>query len=169
MSLLARLFPEPAMSAAVAGLWLVVASSFTPNSFLMAAVLGILLPLATQRFWPDRPRLRRPGRAAAYFLMVCGDIILANWEVARLVLGPVARLCPRFFTVPLDTGHPFVATLLGATVSLTPGTVSVEIVRDSAGRPTHLFVHGLNVVDEAEAIARIKKRYEARLVEIFGC
>jgi len=169
MNLLARLFPEPAMSVAVAGLWLVIASTFTLNSVLMAVALGILLPLATKEFWPDRPHIRRPGLAIAYFLKVCGDIVVANWEVARLVLGPVARLRPAFLTVPLERDHPFVATLLGATVSLTPGTVSVEILRDADGRATHLFVHGLNIVDEAETIARIKTRYEAPLREIFGC
>ncbi len=169
MSLAARLFPAPALSVAVAGLWLVLASRFTLNSLVMAVALGILLPILTDSFWPDRPRLRRPGLAALHFLKVCGDIVVANWDVARLVLGPVSRIHPRFFTVPLDVRHPFVATLLGSTVSLTPGTVSVEIVRDAEGRATHLFVHGLNVEDEAATIANIKARYEAPLMEIFGC
>ncbi|MFN3590590.1 MAG: Na+/H+ antiporter subunit E [Thermaurantiacus sp.] len=169
MSAIRRIFPAPALSAGVAGLWLVVVSSFTLNSVLMALVLGILLPLATQGFWPDRPRLVRPGLAITHFLKICGDIVVANWEVARLVLGPVSRLHPAFFTVPLDVEHPFLATLLGATVSLTPGTVSVEIVRDGTGRTTHLFVHGLNVEDEAKAIATIKARYEAPLLEMFQC
>lgn len=169
MSALRRIFPAPALSAGVAGLWLVVASSFTLNSLLMALAVGTLLPLATRNFWPDRPRLVRPGLAITHFLKVCGDIIVANWEVARLVLGPVSRLKPAFFTVPLEVAHPFVATLLGATVSLTPGTVSVEIVRDASGRATHLFVHGLNVEDEARTIATIKARYEAPLLEMFRC
>jgi multicomponent K+:H+ antiporter subunit E len=167
--MLARLFPSPAMSATVAGLWLVVVSSFTLNSLLMALLMGTLLPLLTAQFWPDRPRLRRPGLAIVHFLKVCWDIVIANWEVARLVLGPVSRLRPAFFTVPLDAGHPFVATLLGATVSLTPGTVSVEIIRDADGRATALFVHGLNVTDPERAVATIKARYEAPLLEIFAC
>jgi multicomponent K+:H+ antiporter subunit E len=169
MSLAARILPAPAMTAIIAGLWLVTASTFTLNSLLMALALGILLPILTDRFWPDRPRVRRPGLAVLHFLKVCGDIIAANWEVARLVLGPVSRLHPAFVTVPLDLRHPFLATLLGSTVSLTPGTVAVEILRNEAGEATHLFVHGLNVEDEARTVATIKARYEAPLREIFGC
>jgi multicomponent K+:H+ antiporter subunit E len=50
-------------------------------------------------------------------------------------------------------------------VSLTPGTVSIDI--DRATRM--LRVHALNVADEAELIATIKRRYEAPLKEVFGC
>jgi multicomponent K+:H+ antiporter subunit E len=67
--------------------------------------------------------------------------------------------------VPLDIADPFVATLLGSIVSLTPGTVSIEIDRTK----NVLFVHGLDIEDEAAVIASIKARYEAPLKEAFAC
>ena len=67
--------------------------------------------------------------------------------------------------MPLDIDDPFVATLLGSIVSLTPGTVSVDIDRSRGV----LQVHALHVEDPAAASAQIKSRYEAPLREVFAC
>ncbi len=165
MTLGRRLLPFPALSAGIALLWLLIAGSYTINSLLLGTAIGVALPAIMLPFLPDLPRVRRPGKAIALFARVCGDIIAANWEVAGLVLGPPSRLQPRFFTVPLDTADPFVATLLGSIVSLTPGTVSIDIDMDAGT----LFIHGLRIIDEASTIATIKQRYETPLKEIFQC
>lgn len=165
MSLAARLLPYPALSLGVAGLWIVVASSYTLNSLLVGLSLGFVLPLGLRGFLEDVPRIHKPFLALRLFLRVCGDIFIANWQVARQVLGPIDRLRPGFVTVPLDTRDPFVATLLGSIVSLTPGTVSIEIDTEAGT----LFAHALNVPDEQATIATIKRRYEAPLREIFEC
>lgn len=165
MSGLARLLPHPALTVAIAGLWLVIASSYTLNSLLVGLFLGLVLPYALRAFLEDVPRIRRPLLALRLFLRVCGDIVVANWQVARQVLGPIDRLEPAFMTVPIEIQDPFIATLLGSIISLTPGTVSIEI-DTQAGT---LFVHALSVADEEAAITTIKTRYEAPLREIFGC
>jgi len=79
--------------------------------------------------------------------------------------GPAERLRPEFLEVPLDLRDPFLATLLGSIVSLTPGTVSIDIDRER----WVLLVHALHVDDAAAAIAAIKTRYEAPIRRVFGC
>ncbi len=165
MTLLARVLPQPTVTLGIIGLWMVLAPSPSLGNLLLAVILGLVIPWITQSFWPDRPHLARPLAGIALFVRVVGDINMANWEVARLVVGPLDRLKPAFIDVPIEIDNPFVATLLASIVSLTPGTVSVDIDR-TAGI---LNVHALNVVDEAELIATIKRRYEAPLKEFFGC
>lgn len=165
MSLINRVLPQPVTTLAILALWMALATTPSLGNLLLGAVLGITIPWATARFWPDTPRFVRPALAVAVFARVIGDILVANWQVARLVVGPLDRLHPKFVEVPLEIDSPFVATLLGSIVSLTPGTVSIEI--DRARKV--LFVHALNVGDEAAMIATIKARYEAPLKEIFAC
>lgn len=160
-----RLFPLPFTSLAILALWLILASSYTFGSLVMGALVAVLVPLWTARFWPDRPLLRKPLKAFAFFLLVCRDIIAANLVVARQVLGPLDRIRPGFVEVPLDLEDPFVATMLGGIVTLTPGTVSIDI--DMERRILH--VHALDVPDPAALITEIKSRYEGPLKEIFGC
>ncbi|MBW8271157.1 Na+/H+ antiporter subunit E [Caldovatus aquaticus] len=165
MKTLRRLLPQPVMSLLIFGLWLILAEAPGRGQVLIALALAIGLPPATRAFWPDPPRLRAPGAGLRLLAVVLADIVVANIEVARRVAGPVARLRPAFLEVPLAIADPFVATILGSIVSLTPGTVSVEIDR---GRGV-LLVHALHVEDPAAAVARIKARYEAPLKEVFGC
>jgi multicomponent K+:H+ antiporter subunit E len=97
--------------------------------------------------------------------VVLYDIVAANIEVARLVLGPIGRLRPAFVEVPLAVSNPHVATILGSIVSLTPGTVSVDV--DLSAQILH--IHALDVADPARLARAIKDRYERPLQEIFGC
>ncbi|MDO9562283.1 MAG: Na+/H+ antiporter subunit E [Bradyrhizobium sp.] len=165
MTLFPRVLPQPTITLGIMGLWMVLAPSASLGNLLLAVILGVSIPWITRSFWPDRPYLARPLTGIVLFVRVVGDIIVASWEVARLVVGPLDRLKPAFIDVPIEIDDPFVATLLASIVSLTPGTVSVDIDR-AAGI---LNVHALNVADEAEMIAAIKRRYEAPLKRVFGC
>jgi multicomponent K+:H+ antiporter subunit E len=165
VTVLGRILPHPLLSAGVFALWMVLAPRPSVGHLLLAALLAVVIPLATRGFWPDRPRLRRPLLLVVLVARVVGDIVVANWEVAGRVLGRIERLRPGFLRVPLDIADPFLATVLGSIVSLTPGTVSIEIDRADGV----LLVHGLDIDDEAAAIARIKARYESPLKEIFEC
>jgi multicomponent K+:H+ antiporter subunit E len=94
------------------------------------------------------------------------DIIISNLIVAKQVLGvPRSGLQPGFVAIPMDLKEALPITILASTISLTPGTVSIEITED---RKT-LYVHALHVESETELVGRIKHRYEKPLKEIFEC
>lgn len=164
MNRLYSVFPQPSVSAGIVFLWIAL-GGWSAGNFILALVLATLIPHATNAFWPDRPRMARPIAAVKLFAVVLLDIVRANWDVARLVVGPLDRLHPKFVEVPIDLDDPFVATLLASIVSLTPGTVSVEI--DMPRR--QVLVHALDVTDTSGMIATIKERYEAPLKEVFQC
>ncbi|MFL5332299.1 MAG: Na+/H+ antiporter subunit E [Geminicoccaceae bacterium] len=159
-----RFLPHPRLSLFVALVWLALANEISVGAVVMGLVLGLLMPIATGPFWPDPPQLRRPLKVLEYCGVVVWDIILANLQVARLILRvPNDRLRSRYVTVPLALTSPEAITVLAGTITMTPGTVSAELSAD--GRA--LLVHGLDVPDPEALVADIKSRYEARLLEIF--
>jgi len=164
-----RLLPQPVITVLIILLWLLLTPSPGLGNILLAVIIGLIIPQFTHRFWPNPPRLRRPGLALKLLGRVLVDIVAANITVARQVLGPPERLRPAFMQVPLAVEDPFVATLFGGIISLTPGTVTIDIEMDENGRPSRLLVHGLDVPDPEATIAEVKARYEAPLKEIFGC
>jgi multicomponent K+:H+ antiporter subunit E len=97
--------------------------------------------------------------------MLLHDIIVSNIIVAKQVLGSPERLQPGFIVIPLDLTEALPITMLASTISLTPGTVSIEISEDQKT----LYVHALHVTDESGLVDRIKHRYEKPLKEIFEC
>ena len=135
---------------------------------LLGAALGVAIPYVTRRFWPEPLVVRRPLRVVEYAAVVLYDIVVANLQVTVIILGPMSRLRPAFVRVPLDLRTDFAVTALASTVTLTPGTVSVEIEDDGHGRRM-LVVHALRCLDPDDMVRTIKERYERRLKEILEC
>ncbi|MFN3580032.1 MAG: Na+/H+ antiporter subunit E [Pseudomonas sp.] len=159
------LLPHPWLSLFLVLVWQLIMNEQSFGNLLMGLVLAWGIPLITHPFWPNPPTLHRPGVLLRFVLRVLGDIVTANLEVAKLILGPSINLRPAFVEYPLDLTHDFAISLLASTISLTPGTVSSELSED---RRT-LLIHALDVGDEAELIATIKQRYESPLMEVFEC
>lgn len=158
------LVPHPLLSVLVAATWLLAQNSLYIGHILLAVALGVGLPRLTHRFWPGAPRLRRPGVALRLLAVFFYDLLVANFQVARLVLGPNARLRPGFLQVPLDMQDEFGIVLLASMVTLTPGTVTVD--RDA--EHNIMLVHALDIDDADAMVALIKSRYEKPLREALG-
>lgn len=163
--MMARWLPHPVLSLCLLGVWLLLVNDFSAGHWLLGAFLGWSIPLLTRVFWIQPPRLVRPLKLVPFLLLILGDIVVANLQVAWRILGPLSRLRPAFVEVPLDIEDELALTILASIVTMTPGTVSADISDD---RRT-LLVHGLDIDDEAALVASIKQRYEAPLKEIFAC
>lgn len=165
MKLLNRLLPHPLLTLMLTVIWLLLVNRFSLNSLLFGFVLGLLIPVATQPYWPNRPKLKRPIKLVPYVALVMWDIVVANFAVARIVLFmPNSKRQPAWVEIPLDIRTPEAIAMLGGTITMTPGTLTADI--SAEGRS--LLVHCLHAPDVDEIRNEIKTRYEARLKEIFG-
>ena len=159
-----RLFPHPGLSVLLALIWIALSNSASRGTLVLAVILGLGIPLLTARYWPDRPRLRSPLRMLGYLGLVLWDVIVANIQVARIVLFmPPDQIRSAFITVPIDLPTPEAVSLLAGTITLTPGTLTADVSAD--GRA--LLIHALHAPDPDATRADIKTRYEARLKRIF--
>jgi multicomponent K+:H+ antiporter subunit E len=162
--MLRRLYPHPGLTALLIVVWLLLLNHVSVGGLLLALLLGTVVPLFTAPFWPDRPSLRFGWAMVDFLGVVLWDIVVANFQVARIVLFRRNRdLRPAWLVIPLDLHSAEAITMLAGTISLTPGTVSADVSAD--GR--FLLVHALDVDDAAGDVTRIKQRYEARLQRIF--
>lgn len=173
MALFHRVLPTPARSILLFVVWILLNNSLAPVHLLAGAVLAVLIPLLSASFSDPQPPVRRWSQAFVYVGKVLLDIVVANMQVIKLVLGPNKQLRPGFVLVPLAITEALPLTILAGTVSLTPGTVSAEILPyqldASSAKPRYLLLHVLDLQDEAALIASIKQRYEQPLKEIFQC
>ena len=160
-----RYFPDPFNFTLLFVVWLSLTHQFTMGNILLAAILAWLIPLAVKRVRTAAVPIRKPLKMVAFIGLLLGDIIVSNIVVAKQVLGAPKRLQPGFVIIPLDLKEALPITILASTISLTPGTVSIEV---SKNRKT-LYVHALHVESESKLVDRIKYRYEKPLKEIFGC
>ena len=159
------LFPHPFLTILLAIDWLLLQNEFSAGMAVFGVILGVIIPRATANYWPDRPVGFRMGKMIPYAIMVIWDIIVANIQVAWIVLTvPNARLKPAWIIIPLELKQPEAITILAGTITLTPGTVSADLSDEGHS----LLVHVLHTDDPQGEVDTIKTRYEARLKEIFA-
>lgn len=160
-----RLLPHPGLSLFLAILWLLLANRPSLGSAVLAVMLGIALPLLTARWWPERAVIRDWPGLLAYVGLALWDILLANIQVARIVLFmPVGQIRSAWIAIPLELTTPEAISLLSATITLTPGTITADMSAD--GRV--LLIHALHAPDPDALRSEIKQRYETRLQRIFA-
>lgn len=159
-----RLLPHPLLTLLLTVVWQMLVNEVTPGSLVLGLVFGLLIPILTGPYWPNRPKLRHPLKFIAYLLIVLWDICVANLIVARIIVfRRNETLRSNWVSVPLDLTSPEAITILASTITMTPGTVSSDI--SACGRA--LLVHCLDAPDPDAVRDQIKRRYERRLKEIF--
>ena len=159
------LLPHPFLTLLLAAVWTLLQKEVSAGMVVFGFILGIIIPWGTSAWWPDTPTRFRLGRLVPYVLIVLWDIIVANIQVAWIVLTvPNARLKPAWIVSPLDLVQPEAITVLAGTITLTPGTVSADL----SDKGHSLLVHVLHTDDPDAEREVIKTRYEARLKEIFS-
>jgi multicomponent K+:H+ antiporter subunit E len=159
-----RLLPHPHLTLSLIVLWFLLVNQWKLGSLVMAVILGTAIPLITSAWWPNRAVVKRPIALAAYSGLVLWDVLVANFQVARIVLFmPKGKIQSNWVTVPLDLQSPEAICLLAGTITMTPGTLTADM--SACGRA--LLIHSLHAPDPAAVRDDIKARYETRLKRIF--
>ena len=159
-----RLFPHPALAVLLFLVWILLANTLSAGTIVMALLIGVIVPLITAPYWRDKPLLHIGWPLLGYIGLVIWDIVVANFQVAWLILFRRSRdLNSCWLVIPLDIRRPEAITTLAGTITLTPGTVSCDI----SDKGHYLLVHCLHAPDPDAVRDEIINRYERRLVEIF--
>ncbi|MEM6577168.1 MAG: Na+/H+ antiporter subunit E [Pseudomonadota bacterium] len=162
--MLTRLIPHPLLSLLLVFVWIGLVNKFTLGNLILGAAFGLTIPILTAAYWPDRPALARPLKAAEYILVVLWDIVVANVQVAMIILfKPEKEIHSQWIPVPLELTSAEAITVLAGTITMTPGTVSTMLSADGSV----ILVHCLHTDDPDGVRNEIKTRYERRLLEIF--
>jgi multicomponent K+:H+ antiporter subunit E len=159
-----RLFPAPLLSLALVALWLLLNNSLGLGHWLLALLLGWLVPWLTHSLRPTPVRFSHPLVALRLLFQVGYDVIVWNWRVFLGTLAPASQV-PQggFVVVPLDLRDPNGLAVLAAIMCVIPGTIWSELALDRSA----LLVHMFDMEDAQTEIELIKQRYERPLMEIF--
>lgn len=141
---------------ALTGDWSFAAAIFSVA--LAWLLLRLVRPLGGAGFRRVR-LLRLPG----FLLYLVKEILVANVRVAAAVVAPSGRLRPAIAAVPLRLDRDAEIALLANLITLTPGTLSLDVSPD---RRT-LYVHAMST-DGPETLRReIREGFERRILEVF--
>jgi multicomponent K+:H+ antiporter subunit E len=162
--MLRKVFPHPYLTLFLIVIWILLVSRIAVGTTVMAVIMGTLIPHITSVWWPQTTRIKAPLALFSYTALVLWDVIVANFQVARIILFmPRDQIKSAFIRVPIDLQSREAITLLAGTITMTPGTVTADM--SSCGKV--LLIHALHAPDPDAVRDDIKTRYETRLKRIF--
>lgn len=143
--------------------WLALTGLYSFVNFACGFVLSFWVIWLLYRGWEGSHYLERLITIPGFILFFLWDLIKANFRVAHDALTPRYRMRPAIVAVPLDVRSDLEITVLAMLITLTPGTLSLDLSEDHRV----LFVHAL-YVDDTEAFRQsIKEGLEKRVAKVF--
>lgn len=144
--------------------WVVLTSQYTALNFVVGLLLGYGALFLVARHGVSGRYFRKVPLILGFVLFFLWELVVANIRVLRQVLGPHNRLRPAIVAVPLDIKSDTEITVLANLITLTPGTLSLDVSTD---RRT-LFVHTIHVDEVDVFILDIKNGFESRVQKVFA-
>ncbi len=149
-------------------IWLIANASLAAEVVVTGALITGILAYLFSSFGRVWEHIRWSPVGMYHYLLYLGvflaELVKANLNVARLVFSPKIDIQPGIVEVKTNLKTPLGRLALANSITLTPGTLVVDIREDS------LFVHWINVSsqDPEEATRAIASRFEKHLGVVFG-
>jgi multicomponent Na+:H+ antiporter subunit E len=145
------------------GLWVVLWRDVSLANLLSGVAVAVLVTT----LFPGRPVHRREhqvrlGPLLAFLAYFLWKLLESNIVLAREVLSPRDRIRTGIVAVPVS-GSDLVTTIVANAISLTPGTLTLDIRSD----PRTLYVHVLHL-DDIEDVRRDIQRLESLVLRAFA-
>ena len=153
-------------------LWLFVRgvpldASIIFGEIILGGVIAIVIAWVFRRMYDGRSDLAQGlvvlPQAVAYIASFVKELLVANVDVVYRVVHPAMPIEPAVIYLPLRVERPTAVTTIANSISLTPGTLSMDYDEDGNA----LYVHTIDGSDPAGVVEPIR-RWEDRLLIIFA-
>lgn len=149
-------------------IWVIANGTLALDTLIAGVVITAAIALAFASFARVYSVVRWSPKVIFYYLMYLGVFLIeltkANLSVMRLVFSPRIEIEPGIVKIKTELKSPIGRLALANSITLTPGTLVVDIKGDS------LFIHWINVsaTDPVAATEEISARFEKYLKVIYG-
>lgn len=142
--------------------WTAVTGEDELANLLIGFGVGYLVLLWLQPLLGRSAYFGKVPQALGFLLFYLWELLVSNLRVAWDVITPRAYRCPAIVAVPLDAETDLEITLLANLLTLTPGTLSIDVSSDRRV----LYVHSMFGEDPAAVRQEIKESFERRVLAL---
>ncbi|MBF2716769.1 Na+/H+ antiporter subunit E [Agrobacterium vitis] len=144
-------------------IWVAVTGSASLHNLLFGLILSLAVVGLLREQIGGVSYLNRTWRILSLLLLFLSELAKSAWKVTIMVLSPGLDIKPGIFAFPLSVERDFEITLLANLITLTPGTLSVDVSEDRK----ILYVHALDCSDPDAARRDIAEGFERKIREAF--
>ena len=142
--------------------WMLLSGEVTAENFIEGLIIGYLILWISKSALGGSKYFKKIPKAIGFFFYFVKELIVANFKVAFDIVTPKDYMQPGIVAVPLEAETDMEITLLANQITLTPGTLSLDISKDKKV----LYVHTLYLDDIENFRSEIKNGMEKRLLEV---
>lgn len=143
-------------------LWVLISGNFTTLNLFFGFALGYVMLGFLHPRGEDSTYFRKGRQLACFLVRFFWEMITASMKVAHDVLTPRNYMTPRIIAYQLEAKTDMEITLFANAVSLTPGTLSLDVSEDRKV----LQIHAMYVDDEATLVKSIREGLERPLLQV---
>ena len=141
-------------------LWGLTTENFSAMNLAIGYFVSLGILVFVRRALGDSHYFRDITEVLALVWFFVKELFLANIRMARYTLSPLRKLRPGIVAVPMDFMTDAEITLLANLITLTPGTLSIDVSRDKRT----LYVHVMDIDDPQAVRDEIKRGFESRVL-----
>jgi multicomponent Na+:H+ antiporter subunit E len=142
--------------------WVAMTGAFDVVNLLLGFAFGFALLYLLQRVIGRSGYFRKSAVLLNFVAFYVLEVVRSNIRVAVDVATPASRAQPCVLAVPLDAQTDVEITLLANLITMTPGSLAIDVADDRSV----IYVHAM-YVDDPDAFRRqIKDDLERRVLEL---
>lgn len=147
--------------------WLLITFSLSLANIITGAVASLITTIIFGRYFTKKMnKFLQPARyfwLLLYLFIFTWEVLKANFDVAYRVIHPALPIKPGIVKVRMGIKSPIARTMLANSITMTPGTISVDIIDDD------IYVHWIYVSsdDPQKYSDKISGRFEKYIKKIF--
>jgi multicomponent Na+:H+ antiporter subunit E len=142
--------------------WAAMSGHFDVLNLVLGFAFGYLVLFLLQRFVGNSAYFGKSGALLSFAAFYVLEVVRANLRVALDVATPASRANPAIVAVPLEARTDAEITLLSNLITMTPGSLSIDVSDDRSV----IYVHSMFVDDPDELRRSIKDDLERRVLEL---
>ncbi|RJR30753.1 MAG: Na+/H+ antiporter subunit E [Desulfobacteraceae bacterium] len=143
--------------------WILLTAQFSMFNLFIGYLLGFgVLWIIQYRKDAVPSYFRKIPQVASFLSYFIWEIVMSSLRVARDVISLRPRIRPGIVAVELDAKNAAEISLLANLITLTPGTLSLDVSRDRKV----LYIHGMYIKDRETFKRQIKEEMEQKVLEV---
>lgn len=143
-------------------IWPLLIGELSISSLILGFLFGFMILYWVRAILPETKYFSRLPKFFSFIIFFFKELIMANLRVAWDVITPQKFRQPGIVAVDLDLTTDFEVTLLANLITLTPGSMTVDISEDKKT----IYIHSMFVDDVKTFRKEIKNGFEKRVKDL---
>lgn len=146
----------------IAMLWMFLQDEWSILAFIGGYLVGLVIIFSMRRFFQESFYLKKVFSAIKLIFVFFNESIASSVYVISQVIRPKINVTPGIFKMDTELESDLEVTLLALLITLTPGSVVMEVTSDKKT----FYIHGLNLPESIDAVVQSKVKFEKAIKEV---